>query len=201
MTARAAGLVVSALLLLGCPRQDEPREFDPKTDRTLQKLIAEQQRQGKSPAPKPKEPEPDPLTQLATTPPAKPETLGIPSGVAADLGPLSLSLLEVQQMQTVGGSRVSLATTDRFLKVSLKAVAGRDFELDLTGASLENGDAKVGLARDAQRAGNGSPLSVHLAGGTDQKLVLFFEAPPEMIRKGLKIILTSPGSRVELPLQ
>lgn len=193
-------LVLGAVLALcGCPK-DEPPEFDPKTDRTLQKLIAEQQRQAQAPPPRPKQPEPDPLAEVAAAP-SRPETLGIPKGVSADLGPVTLSLVEVQQMQHVGGSRVSLATTDRFLRVELEATAARDFELDLTSATLENGEAKVNLARDAQRAGRGSPLSTHLAAGSTTRVVVYFEAPPEMISRGVKIILTSPGSRVELPLQ
>lgn len=189
-------LVTLGLLLAGCPKEDAAPEFDPKTDRTLQKLLEAQQR----PPTPPPQPEPDPLAEVAANP-GKPETLGIPSGVSADLGPVSLTLVEVVQTQSVGSGKVSLATTDRFVKVTLKATAARDFDLDVAGATLENGQASVPLARDAQRAGRGAALNVHLREGASEKVSLYFEAPPEMISKGLKIILTAPGSRVELALQ
>ncbi|MDP1822960.1 MAG: hypothetical protein Q8L48_06955 [Archangium sp.] len=183
------------LLLCGCPKKDEP-EFDPN-DRLLQKMRAEQERLAKAP---PKQPEPDPLAEIVARP-SKPEALGIPAGVSADLGPVSLTLVEVEQAQTVGGGKVSLSTTERFLKVTLDAVSTKDVDLDLSGATLSFEDRSVPIARDAQRAAKGSPLMTKLDAGSRSKLVLFFEAPDEMIRKGLKIILTTPESRVELALQ
>ena len=196
---KGQALAVGLLLLCGCPKKDEPPEFDPN-DRLLQKMKAEQERLAQAGPPRMKEPEPDPLAAIAASP-SKPETLGIPAGVEADLGPLSLVLTEVQQSQTVGGERVSLSTTDRFLKVTLEATAKQAVELDLSGATLALDARSVPLARDAQRAARGSPLVTKFSAGQQQPLILFFEAPPEMIRKGLKIILTTPESRVELPLQ
>ena len=163
-------------------------------------MKAEQERLAKEGPRKPKEPEPDPLAAIVAAP-SKPENLGIPAGVSADLGPLSLSLAEVQQSQTVGSDKVSLATTDRFLKVTLEATARQALELDLSGATLALGERSVPLARDAQRAARGSPLVTNFAAGDHQRLILYFEAPDEMIRKGLKIILTTRESRVELALQ
>lgn len=186
------------LLLCGCPKKDDaPPEFDPN-DRLLQRMKAEQERLAKAGPPRLREP--DPLAAIVASP-SRPESLGIPSGVAADLGPLSLSLAGVEQSQTVGGDRVSLATTDRFLKVTLEATAKKELELDLSGATLAFGERSVPLARDAQRAARGSPLVTKFGAGEHQRLILYFEAPAEMIRKGLKIILTTPESRVELALQ
>ena len=196
---RLRALVVG-LLLTGCPKNDDaPPEFDPN-DRTLQKLKAEQERLAKAGAPKLKEPEEDPLAAIAAAP-SKPETLGIPRGVSADLGPVALNLVEVQQSQNVGGDKVALATADRFIKVTLEATTSRAIELDLSGATLVNGEQSVGIARDVQRVAKGSPLITKFRPGGTAEVVLYFEAPKEMISKGLKIILTAPESRVELPLQ
>lgn len=195
---RSTGALVLGLLLCGCPKPDAP-EFDPD-DRLLQKLKAEQERLSKA-GPRPGQaPQPDPLAAVLAAP-SKPESLGIPSGVSADFGPVALTLIEVQQSQQVGTDRVSVATTDRFLKVTLEATAQKDLVLELSGAALEREGHTAPLARDAQRAGKGSPLSLPLRAGKPQPVVLFFEAPPEMISKGLKIILTSAESRVELALQ
>lgn len=197
---RLPALAIGLLLMLsGCPKKDEAPEFDPN-DRLLQKMKAEQERLAKAGPRKMKEPEPDPLAAIVAAP-SKPETLGIPSGVAADLGPISLSLTEVEQSQTVGSDKVSLATTERFLKVTLEATSKKELELDLSGATLSMGERSVPLARDAQRAGKGSPLVTKFGAGQHQTLILYFEAPDEMIGKGLKIILTTHESRVELALQ
>ncbi len=188
------GLLVGLLLLSGCPK-NEP-DFDPN-DRLLQKMKEEQDRLARTRAPVV---EPDPLAEIAARP-SKPETLGIPQGVAADLGPVSLRLLEVQQSQTVGSGKVSLSTTDKFLKVTLDATSKKRLDLDLSGATLALGDTTVRVARDAQRAARGSELLAQFNEGEHRQLILYFEANDEMIRKGLKIILTTGESRVELPLQ
>lgn len=198
---RLGASLVCGLLLLGCPKQDDAPEFDPN-DPLIQKLKAEQARLAKAgpPRPKPAEPQADPLAVIAASP-ARPESLGIPSGVSADLGPVTLSLVEVLQSQRVGTDKVSLATTDRFLKVTLDAVSSENVTLELAGARLEREGQVVALARDAQRAARGSDLVQQLPRGEHRELVLYFEAPDEMIRKGLKIILSRGESRVELALQ
>ena len=188
-------LLLGLLLLCGCPKKEQP-EFDPN-DRLLQKMKEEQERLARTRAPVA---EPDPLAEIAARP-GKPETLGIPSGVAADLGPVSLTLVEVQQSQTVGSGKVSLSTTDKFLKVTLDATSKKQLDLDLSGATLAIDDHVIRVARDAQRAARGSELLAQFNEGEHRQLVLYFEAPDEMIRKGLKIILTTTESRVELPLQ
>ena len=196
MISRAFG--IGLLLCCGCPKRDEPPEFDPN-DRLLQKMKAEQERLANTP-PRMAQQEADPLAEIVARG-SKPESLGIPAGVTADLGPVTLSLVEVQQSQTVGSSKVSLSTTERFLKVTLDAFSKKAIDLDLSKATLAHGDQSVGIARDAQRAAKGSDLMVSLEAGEHQRLILFFEAPDEMITKGLKIILTTPESRVELSLQ
>ena len=191
---RVRHVLFGLLLLCGCPKK-EP-EFDPN-DRLLQKMQAEQDRLAKTRA---SVVEPDPLAEIVTRP-SKPENLGIPQGVAADLGPVSLSLIEVQQSQTVGSGKVSLSTTDRFLKVTLDATSKKQLDLDLSGTTLSIDEHTIRVARDAQRAAHGSELLAQFNEGEHRQLILYFEAPDEMIRKGLKIILTTAESRVELPLQ
>ncbi|MGV3619212.1 MAG: hypothetical protein ACO1OB_00265 [Archangium sp.] len=194
-------LLLIGLLFTACPK-DEPQEptFSPD-DRLLQKLKAEQERitnEKKKRAAE--EAEPDPLAKVVTAN-SKPDFLGIPSGVAADLGDVAFALIEVQRSQTVTGRKVSLSTADRFLRVTLEANAEKDTLLDLSAAQLVNGDKTAGIARDVQRLGNGSPLSLQLRTHALTQVVLFFEAPDEMIGKGLKLVLATDTSRVELPLQ
>lgn len=196
---KARALSLGLLVVCGCPKKDEAPEFDPN-DRALLKLKAEQERLDKAGAPKMKEPEEDPLAKIATAP-STPQNLTIPTGVAADLGPIAFSLIELQQSQNVSGGKVELATTDRFLRVTLEGTASRAYELDLSSARLENGDLKVPIARDVQRVAHGSPLDTKFRPGGTERVVLWFETPPEMISRGLKIILTTAESRVELPLQ
>lgn len=193
----ASGALIIASLA-ACPKQDEPPEFDPSTDRALQKLRAEQERlaqETRQPAP------PDPLT-TAITSPVKPESLGVPKGVEADLGPLTLSLVGVEQSQTGGGGKVTLITSDRFVRVTLEAESkdGQPIEIDLSQATLAFGDQTFNVARDVQRASK-APLVVKVSPGSSQKFDVHFECPPEVITKGLKIILSRGESRVELALQ
>lgn len=193
----AAALVLLASLS-GCPKE---KEDDFANDRTLQKLKAEQERLAKAGAPKVVTPvDEDPLN-AAIARPIKPESLGIPNGVAADLDSIALTLLEVQQSQTAGTGKISLTTGERFLKVTLEGTSAKEVELDLSGAKLVNGDQEFGIARDVQLAAKGTPLITRFSPGKVQKLILYFEVPPEVVRKGLKIILSHGESRVELTLQ
>jgi hypothetical protein len=194
-------LVVTALLLSGCPKDKDETQFDPANDRTLQKLKAEQERLAKAGAPKQVTPKDEDPLSAAIAAPIKSESLGIPAGVEADLGPVTLTLIEVQQSQTAGSGKVSLTTGDRFLRVTLDAKARDTVELDLSGALLVKDEQEFHLARDVQRAAKGSSLITRVSPGGSEKLTLYFEVPPEVISKGLKIILTHGESRVELVLQ
>lgn len=190
---RAAAALVLGLALAGCPKDEAPR------DRAIEILKAEQERlrrEGESPR---RPAEPDPLAAIAAAG-ARPENLGIPSGVSADLGPVTLALREVQIAQTVG-ERVKLSTLDQFVRVTLEATTREAVALELAGAQLALGERTFSLARDAQRAAGGSPLAVKIQPGGTERLVLFFEAPREALRPGLKIILSTATSRVELALQ
>lgn len=197
-----APLAVTLLLLAGCPK-DEPPAFDPN-DRTLQKLKAEQDRLSRggqaSAPPRATDTPPNPLAEAAAAQ-GRPEPLEVPAGTSAKVGALTLSVKRAEVSQTVAGGKVSLSTADRFVRVTLTAVTGKRETLELADAKLVNGAEEAGLARDVQKLGQGSPLSATVEPGVTQDLVLFFEAPPAMIKKGLKIILRSGESTVELPLQ
>ncbi len=193
---RRRGLAALALglALAACPKDEAP------PDRAIELLKAEQARlQREGPATTRRPSPPEPLAEIVAAD-ARPETLGIPRDVAADLGAVTLSLTEVQIAQTVG-QRVKLSTTDQFVRVTLEASARAPTELELAGAQLVLGDQTYPLARDAQRAAGGSPLSTKIHPGGSTELVLFFEAPRAALRPGLKIVLSSAESRVELALQ
>lgn len=190
--------LVLGLLLCGCPK-DEP-SID-ENDPLIRKLKAEQERLNQQALRKQETQKAlDPLARIATTT-GKPEHLGIPSGVSADLGDVTLSLQDVQRMQNVGNGNVSVSTTDWFVRVALLARAKKATTLSLDGVQLENGEQRWKIAGDAQRLGHGATNPVELNASTSQKVIVYFELPDASIGKGLKIVLTAPGSRVELPLQ
>lgn len=190
--------LVLGLLLCGCPK-DEP-SID-ENDPLIRKLKAEQERlKGEALRKQEAQKALDPLARVATTN-GKPEHLGIPSGVSADLGDISLTLTDVQRMQNVGNGNVSVSTTDWFVRVVVMARAKKATTLSLDGVELVNGDKTWKIARDAQRLGQGATNPVELNTAMDQKVITYFELPDASITKGLKIVLTAPGSRVELPLQ
>lgn len=190
---RAAAGLACALALAGCPKDEEPR------DRAIELLKAEQERLRREGAAPRRPADPDPLAEIAAAE-AHPENLGIPAGVNGDLGPVTLALAEVQIAQTVG-QRVKLSTTDQFVRVTLEASAKEPATLDLSGAQLVHGERTFALARDAQRAAGGSPLTAKIQPGGTERLVLFFEAPRDALGPGLKIVLSTASSRVELALQ
>jgi hypothetical protein len=190
---RVAAVLVGGLVLAACPKDEEPR------DRAIELLKAEQERLRKEGQAPRRPADPDPLAEIAAGE-ARPENLGIPSGVNGDLGPVTLSLAEVQIAQTVG-QRVKLSTTDQFVRVTLEVTTREAVTLDLAGARLVQGERAFALARDAQRAAGGSPLTAKIQPGGSERLVLFFEAPREALGPGLKLVLSTASSRVELALQ
>lgn len=192
-------LLCVAVLLAACTKQRDEPEFDPN-DRALQKLLAEKERLAKEHAAPPQPDAPNPLAQIAAAP-SRPESLGIPTGVAGELGGVKLTLTEVKQAQTLGNGKVSLSTEERFLQVFLDATTPKPVTLDLSGAELQLDEQHFALARDVQRVAGGSALSLPLDAEKTQPIVLLFEVPSDAIRKGLKIVLTQQQSRVELPLQ
>lgn len=192
---------LAALALGACPREEAPGFA--ADDRTLAALRAEQARLAQGGAPgrgPPLRPEPDPLAEAVVAhEPLRP--LSVPAGATADLGPVALTVRGLEVSQTVAGPKLSLTTAERFLKLTLEAKAHALARLDLAGAQLRQGDTTVPLARDAQRAAGGSPLSAELQPGDNRELILFFEVPPALISRGLKFVLSGPESRVELALQ
>jgi hypothetical protein len=182
-----------ALSLWACPKEEAP------TDRTIERLKAEQERLRREGAPARRAAEPDPLAEVVAAD-SRPENLGIPAGVEADLGDLALALREVQIAQTVG-ARVRLSTTEQFVRVTLDATARKALDLDVSSAEVIQGEKRYPLARDAQRAAGGSPLARVFQAGDKSELVLFFEVPRAELKPGLKLLITSGTSRVELPLQ
>jgi hypothetical protein len=190
--------LVLGLLLCGCPK-DEPQVDE--TDPLIRKLKAEQERLNKKALQKQEDQQAiDPLARVATTN-GKPEHLVIPTGVSADLGDISLTLKDLQRMQNVGNGNVSVSTTDWFVRVVVMARAKQATKLSLDGVELVNADKTWKIARDAQRLGQGSENPVELNTGAEQKVITYFELPEGAFTRGLKIVLTAPGSRVELPLQ
>ncbi len=186
------------LLLCACPK-DEP-SFD-ENDPLLKKLKAEQARLDREASARRRAEEANkPLTDAlaANQPPVK---LQVPAGVAADLGDVQLRLESLLRTQTVGTGKVSITTVDRFLQVTLSATAKQATTLALNSAELVRGELRFQPARDAQRAGGGSPWEVSLSPGRATPVVLYFEVPPEIIGEGLKVTLSTPTAKVELPLQ
>ena len=108
---------------------------------------------------------------------------------------------DVQRMQNVGNGNVSVSTTDWFVRVALLARAKKATTLSLDGVQLENGEQRWKIAGDAQRLGHGASNPIELNASTSQKIIVYFELTDADSSKGLKIVLTAPGSRVELPLQ
>lgn len=197
------GAIVGVLVLMaiGCSKKSEPAEpeFDPN-DRALQKLMAEKDRLSKLPPPNMRPAEPDPLAEIAAAP-SRPESLGIPRGVASEFGPIHLELKEVKQSQTIGNGKIALSTADRFVVVRLRATSTAEVTIDFAGATLESDERTFPIARDVQRLAGGQSTVVNFLPLATQDVVLAFELPDSSIHKGLKIVLTSPQSRVELPLQ
>ncbi len=194
---RGALSAAALCFFFGCPK-DEPSEEEARLIRKLKDEqarldAAAKQRFVVDPANKP-------LTD-AVAAHRRPESLGIPDGVEGEWAGARVRLEEVQRMQTVSGDRVSLTTADYFVRVALHfSTTGKAVTLDLSGAELQNGEQRFSLARDAQRAA-GETMEVELRKNGGAGVALYFEVPEEIFSKGLKIVLTTPDSRVELPLQ
>lgn len=197
---RAIALALS-FGLVGCPKEEA---FDPASDRTLQKLKAEQERiaKGGTPSGPPgaKVPQPDPLAQAAAAQ-EPPRALALPPGATAKAGALQLELRRVEVSQTVQTPRAAISTAERFVRVLLTATATAKTPLKPGDAELVLGERKAGITRDVQRLGQGSPLDTAIEPGVEQDLVLYFEVEAAMIAPGLKIILPVGEKAVELPVQ
>lgn len=178
-----------------------PREEPAASDHTIEKLKAEQRRliEGGRPG----RPPADATEALsrALAAPASPRALPVPPGQAR-AGPLTVEVRSALASQSVVGSQTSLSSAERFLKVVLVATSAERVALELSTATLQREEETAAVARDAQRVGQGSPLTtIAIEPGVRQELVLYFEVPPSMLAPGLKMILSPHGSRLELPLE
>jgi len=178
-----------------------PREEPAGSDHTIEKLKAEQRRlieDGRSGRPPAGAAE---ALSRALAEPASPRALPVPAGQAR-AGALTVEVRSAVASQSVVGTRTSLASAERFLKVVVVATSVEQVSLDLSTATLQRGEQTAAVARDAQRVGQGSPLTtIAVEPGVRQELVLYFEVSPSMLAPGLKMILSPHGSRLELPLE
>lgn len=189
-------LLALGLVLCACPKGESAE------DRTLARLKAEQERlaHGGSPASAPVRAE-DPLTR-ATTNPLPPRALTVAPS-AGRLGDVEFSVKSAELSQTVRNSKLELTTQDQFVKIVLEARAvGPGATYTLAQAQLSRGELKADVARDAQKVGEGSPLSpTRLEEGIPADLVVYFEAVPGLIGPGLTLGLPSADGRLELVIQ
>ncbi len=198
-------LVMAALLLAASCKKDEPT-FD-ENDRTIARLKAEQDRLAKGGKPgappkpvAPAEPEPNPLAEIAAAqrPPVPLKVLQS-SGVFGDV---SITINAAEVSQTVQGAKASLSTEDRFVRLAFTAVSPKEASLDLSTVKLVNGEQEAHVARDVQRVGKGSSLSpIALEATKPQELVLYFEAPPTVVKPGLTMVFSSQTANLSLQLQ
>jgi hypothetical protein len=193
----AAGFILGCALV-ACPK-DEAR---PEDDRTIARLKAEQERlaRGGAPAAPPTQPTEDPLAAATRNPqPTRPLSVKPSSGT---LGDVEFTLKSAHLSQNIKSARLELTTSDHFIRVVLAAKASASAGVSLASAALTRGELRAEIARDAQRVGQGSPLSpIQLDPEVTQELVLYFEGPPGLIGPGLTLVLTEKATRLELLMQ
>lgn len=187
MSSRGAlGLAVLSALA-GCDTNHAPAE-----DRTLQKLRQEEEkRQARAE-------QIDRLAMAAVTPPAQTRrTLPQPKQPRVEVGPLQMEVVALTTSQVVEGSKVSLATEDRFLRVQLavKNTGKAAAAADLSGVSLVGaGQRTWGIARDVQRLAGTVTLQAGLAPGESRDFVMFFEVPEAALAGGLSLKVGGSGA-------
>lgn len=188
MSSRGAlWLVVVLSALAGCDTNHAPAE-----DRTLQKLRQEEEkRQARAE-------QVDRLAMAAVTPPAETRrTLPMPKQPKVEVGPLRMEVVALTTSQVVEGSKVSLATEDRFLRVQLavKNAGKAAAAADLSGVSLVGAGQKTwGIARDVQRLAGTVTLQAGLAPGESRDFVMFFEVPEAALAGGLSLKVGGAGA-------
>lgn len=194
-------MVLGALTFFGCPK-DEPK-FD-ENDRAIAQLKAEKDRLAHGgaapivPHPAPHTPEND-LAEAAAQPKA-PQRLKVLESQGA-YGELTLTVKSAESSQNVKGTKTSLSTADRFVKVVLNAHAKARETIELGSVVLVREGEQAAVARDVQRVGQGSPLGeIGIDAGQDQELVLFFEAPASIVGPGLMLRFAEPKRTLDLPV-
>lgn len=199
---RGALLLVVALLM-GCPDRRAPQVDE--NDPLIRKLKAEQERlaQGGAPGGPPgasplKEP-PPPLADVAQQPPDMPVPVPVKAEPTLKEG-TSVTPRRMETAQIIGGTKVKLSTTDRFVRLVVSVTTTKETTFDLAKATLTRGAEVYELARDVQRVGQGSPLATSIAPGVAQDLVLYFELPPSSVTAPLKLTLPGGGATLEVPV-
>jgi hypothetical protein len=196
---RAIGLVAVAVLS-ACP--DRPLPYVDENDPLLKKLKTEQERldQGGAPGgPQPLRELPSPLADVAQRPPDMP----IPLPVNAEpqtIGEASVTPKRLETAQILGGSKVKLSTTERFVRLVISVTTSKMTTFDLAKATLRHGSDGYELARDVQRVGQGSPLSTSISPGVAQDVVLYFESPLSAIAPPLKLMLPTTSAMLEVQI-
>lgn len=196
-------MVLGALTLFGCPSKDEPK-FD-ENDRAIAQLKAEKERLAHGGAPPavprpavPHTPEND-LAEAAAQPKA-PQRLKVLEAQGA-FGELTLTVKSAESSQNVKGTKTSLSTADRFVKVVLSAHAKARETIELGSVMLVREGEQAALARDVQRVGQGSPLGeIVIDANGDQELVMFFEAPASIVGPGMMLRFAEPKRTLDLPV-
>lgn len=203
-----AALLCAAALAGGCKKEEPAPATD---DRTLEKLRQEVDRvnQGGAPATAPGTPE-DPNARLAglaaghEADQAKAYTL--PSRETVKVDGLALQPAGLESLHSLSGTgKVSLTTTDLFVRVKLEAqnVGGKAVHVPLTEARLvDAGGKEYPIASDAQTVGGTRRLDRTWELEQSESLVLVFEAPPAAMAPGLALVIpTRDGENARIPLQ
>jgi len=199
---RGALLLVVALLL-GCPDKRAPQVDE--NDPLIKKLKAEQGRLAQGGAPggprgaSPLKEPPPPLADVAQLPPDMPVPVPVKAEPVVMEG-TSVTPRRMETAQIIGGTKVKLSTTERFVRLLVSVTTSKETTFDLAKATLTRGADSYELARDVQRVGQGSPLATSIAPGVAQDLVLYFELPPSAVSSPLKLRLPTGGSTLEVPV-
>lgn len=209
-TARGlAALLCAAALLEGC-KKEEPAPAPVNEDRTLEKLRQEVDRvnQGGAASNAPGAPE-DPNARLAGLAAGheadQAKTYALPSKEAVKVDGLSLQPTGLESLHSLSGTgKVSLTTTDLFVRVKLEARNGNEtVRVPLSQAKLVDAEGKeYPIASDAQTVGGTRKLDRTWELEQHESLVLVFEAPPAAMAPGLALLIpTRGGENARIPLQ
>ena len=196
-------LLLVAMLLVGCPDRRSPRVDE--NDPLIRKLKAEQERlanggaPGGPPGASPLKEPPPPLADVAQLPPDMPVPVPVKAEPVA-LDGTSVTPRRLETAQIIGGMKVKLSTTERFVRLVVSVTTTKETTFDLSKATLTRGTEAYELARDVQRVGQGSPLATSIAPGVAQDLVLYFELPPAAVSSPLMLMLPAGSATVEVPV-
>ncbi len=193
-------LAAVGLALAGCPKSDEQ---PPADDRLLQKLQAEKdrlQKNGEAPRPLPGPApiaEPNPLAQRAAMPDV-PKVLPVPGNPDFACGKASCRVSSVETSHSVATDKMTLTSDDYFVRVVVTAQLAAGGPIDLSQATLVQGEEKFTIARDAQSLGGTRDLNRAAKPGEKTEATLYFEVPKAAIAPGLKLVVAGGDG---VPLQ